>query len=197
MLVYCLSLFIKFFFLFTPFFALTMFITLTKSYSKKEQNDLCRNIAIAVAVICLILFFFGGIIFDIFGITLDAFRVGAGILLFLTAVDLVRSKKTESDVSSEGDLAVVPFAVPIIVGPATIGSLLVLGADKPTTTNVIFGCLALLAAVICVYIVLRLNAIIDRLLGKRGISILSKLTGLILAALASQMIMTGIKNHFN
>jgi multiple antibiotic resistance protein len=132
-------------------------------------------------------------LFALFGITLNSFRIGAGALLFLSAVGLIQGSQTPTNNAGGGDIAVVPLAIPIIVGPATTGTLLVLGAELNGVTAKSLGCLALLFAVVSMGILLLLSSLVQRSLGDRGIVILSKLTGLILAALAAQMIMTGVQ----
>ena len=183
---------LKFFFLFTPFFALSMFLSMTGDYTEKRRRKLAVMISIAVAVLCIGLLFLGNQIFAIFGITLNAFRIGVGALLFLSAVSLVQGRKAPSDANQEADIAVVPLAMPVIVGPATTGTLLVMGAGLSNVTEKAVGCLALLFAVLCVGVMLLLATAIERGIGYRGLNILSKLTGIILAALAAQMIMDGI-----
>lgn len=192
-----ISIWLKFFFLFTPFSALSMFLTLTSGYTSAERNRVCLQVAGAVAVICFVLYFFGTVIFSVFGITLDAFRVGAGALLFLSAVGLIQAKGTPPEPSDKHDIAVVPLAIPIIVGPATIGTLLVMGVEKTGTIQAVQGYLALLAAVLTVWGLLRLGSNVERWLGARGINILSKVSGLILAALAAQMMLTGVHHFLN
>lgn len=187
-----ISIWLKFFFLFTPFSALSMFLTLTNGYSRTQRNKVCWQVAGAVAVICFILYFFGRVIFSVFGITIDAFRVGAGSLLFISAVGLVQAKSKAPDTTDDQDIAVVPLAIPIIVGPATIGTLLVMGVDKTGTIQAVQGYMALLTAVVSIWGLLRLGSSVERWLGRRGITILSKISGLILAALAAQMILTGV-----
>ena len=80
-----ISTFLKIFFLMTPFFVLTMFLTITQDATIRQRKALAIKVTISVTIISLILLFFGKHIFSIFGITLDAFRIGAGALLFLTA----------------------------------------------------------------------------------------------------------------
>jgi len=187
-----LNVWLKFFFLFTPFFALSMFLSMTGDYTEKHRRKLALMISIAVTVLCLGLLFLGNQIFEIFGITLNAFRVGVGALLFLSAVSLVQGRKTPPDMNQETDIAVVPLAMPVVVGPATIGTLLVMGAGLEDFREKTVGVLALLFAVICLGVMLLLGTAIERGIGHRGLNILSKLTGIILAALAAQMIMDGI-----
>ncbi len=191
-----LSLWIKLFFVLTPFFGLTMFLSVTEGYDQTRRRKLAWSVSGAVAALCLLLFFAGHQLFALFGITLDSFRIGAGVLLLLSGIGLVHGKATIPGGEDDGDIAVVPLAMPIIVGPATTGTLLVMGAELVGISAKSVGCLALLLAVACITAVLLAGSFIQRSLGTRGIAILSKLTGLILAALAAQMIMTGIQGFF-
>lgn len=185
---------IKLFFVLAPFFVLTMFLALTRTYSPQQQRRTAVKVTVAVYVTCMCLYFFGEVIFAVFGITLDAFRIGAGALLFLSAVTLVNGPQPSKEPSAEGDISVVPLAIPITVGPATTGALMVMGATVRTPFERVIGSLALLSAVLAVGGLLYLANPIEKMLGKIGISILTKLTGLILAALAAQIVFTGIKN---
>ena len=188
-----ISLWIKLFFVLTPFFALTMFLSLTEGYEAPSRRKLALGVSAAVAAICLLLFFAGRQMFELFGITLDSFRIGAGVLLLLSGIGLVQGKPSTANAAPGGDVTVVPLAIPIIVGPATTGTLLVMGAEMTDVAAKMAGCLAVLAAVASIAVVLLAGSFIQRCLGSKGISILSKLTGMILAALAAQMIMTGIQ----
>ena len=187
------SLWIKLFFVLTPFFGLTMFLALTEGYSEARRRRLALAVAVAATIIGLLLLFGGRQMFALFDITLDAFRIGAGVLLLLSGIGLAQGRPGAAGDAAAGDITVVPLAIPIIVGPATTGTLLVLGAELNAWSDKIVGCLALLAAVACVTGVLLAGSVIQRFLGARGIVILSRLTGLILAALAAQMIMTGVQ----
>lgn len=190
-----ISIWIKLFFLLTPFFVMTMFLALTREYDPGERRKVAVRLTIDVILICFVLYFLGNAIFAIFGITLDAFRIGAGALLFLSAVDLVRGDDTAPIKEGLGNITVVPLAIPITVGPATTGALLVMGAEVTTAWQKIVGCSALLCAVLTVGVLLLLASQIENLIGRTGLRILSKLTGLILSALAAQIVFTGIK-HF-
>jgi multiple antibiotic resistance protein len=191
-----LSIWIKFFFLFTPFFALSMFLSMTRGYTEAARRRLALRISGAVGILCFALFFFGNAVFTLFGITLDAFRVGTGALLFLSAVALVQAKPAPAEQGQDEDIAVVPLAMPIIVGPATTGTLLVLGAEITNATLKALGCLALILAVVSVGALLVLGSYIERGIGKKRLNILSKVTGLVLAALAAQMVLTGVQHFF-
>jgi len=176
----------------TPFFGLTMFMAMTKHMDAQGRRSTAVRTTCAVVVICLVLFFFGGALFEVLGITVDSFRIGAGSLLFLSAVSLVRGTKAAPE-GDDGDPSVVPLAIPIIVGPASTGALLVMGAGLDAGQKLV-GSGALVAAVLCVGCLLYLSQHVRRALGRVGIEALTKLTGLILSALAAQIVFTGMKN---
>ncbi len=187
-----ITIWIKVFFLFTPFFALSMFLSMTDHASEKQRVKLALKTSFSVLIISQVLLFFGNQIFMVFGITVDAFRIGAGALLFLSAVSLINGTKPKN-IDPNDDFTVVPLAIPTIVGPATIGAIMVMGAEFTTNNEKIIGSMAVTAATASVGLILFVSSYIERALKKRGIVIISKLTGLILAALAAQMIFTGIK----
>lgn len=171
-----------------------MFLALTQDLDTAARRRVALRLTTDIILICFVLYFLGNAIFAVFGITLDSFRIGAGVLLFLSAVDLVRGENAPPLKPDSSNITVVPLAIPITVGPATTGALLVMGAEVTATWDKIIGCSALLCAVICVGVLLLLATSIENLIGRTGLKILSKLTGLILSALAAQMIFTGIKN---
>ena len=181
---------LKFFFLFTPFFALSMFLAMTADRSPAERRALAHRVALATVVISGALLFFGPFIFDLFGITVDAFRIGAGILLLLTAISLMNPKVISA--TQEEDISVVPLAMPVIVGPASCGALMVSSADLGTFSEKLVAMAALVTALGCIWIILLLGTWIEKRLGTRGLSILMRLTALVLAALSAQMVMTGV-----
>ncbi len=194
-----ISTFIKMFFIMTPFFVLSVFLTITNEATLNEKRKLAVKVTFSVIVISLVLLFFGQHIFKIFGITLDAFKIGAGALLFLTAVGLIYGNKdgqklTDTNLS---DLAVVPLALPITIGPGTIGVLLVMGAEFSSFSKLVLGSLALLCAIILIGTMLYLSSLIEKFIGKNGLLIISKITGLFLAALSAQIMFDGIKNFLN
>jgi len=190
------SIYVKFFFIMTPFFVTTIFLSMTKGSAENDKKRLALKVTFAIAIACLVVLYFGKYIFDLFGITLDAFRIGAGTLLFLTAVDLVQ-KDVNSEPSCNVDItkhAVVPLAIPVTVGPGTVGALMVMGAEMKNVADLGLGSLSLLCAIASVGVMLYLSGKIEKLIGTSGLIVLSKVTGLILSALAAQIIFTGIKN---
>ncbi|NJB68535.1 multiple antibiotic resistance protein [Desulfobaculum xiamenense] len=189
-----ISVFTKFFFVLAPFFVLSMFLAMTKGMTRAEQRGIAIRVTISNIVLCGVIFFFGNPLFEILGITLDSFRIGAGALLFLSAVSLVQGQKGGKIQTGDGDISVVPLSIPITIGPATVGVMMVMSAGLPDAVQQAIGFGALFAAVICLGAILYSASRIEKALGKMGIEILTKLSGLVLAALAAQIIFTGIKN---
>ena len=187
------AVFVKFFFLLTPFFILSVFLAVTENETREMQRRLAVRVTAGVVVISLILFLFGDVIFSLLGITLEAFRVGAGALLFLSAVSLTQGTiQLPRSKRSLLDLAIVPLAIPMTLGPGSVGALLVMGSETTGTAAVATTAVGITAASLTVGLILFLSHRIHRLIGTSGISMLSKLTGLVLAALSCQMMLTGV-----
>lgn len=190
---------LKFFFLLTPFFVLSMFLSVTKDHTPSQRKILAFKVANAALITCIVILLFGRWIFDIFGITLNAFRIGGGVLLFLSAIQLVNGaadKVKNKSQETDSDIAVVPLAIPVTVGPATTGALMIIGATADSIGNLLIYVGGLLIAHTVLFLILSGSNMLERLLKHQGIVILSKLTGLILSALAAEMIFTGAKGFF-
>ncbi len=170
---------------------------MTEDMDIHAQRKMAMRTALAVLVISLTLYYAGNPIFSTLGITLDGFRVGAGSLLFLSAVSLVSGKRSAPEAEEDSDPAVVPLAIPITVGPATIGTLLILGASMKDSGNHLFGAAALVAASFTVGLLLFSGAAVKRIIGRMGLSVLTKITGLVLSAMAAQIVFTGVKNFLS
>lgn len=205
-----MELYLKFFFLLTPFFALSVFLTMTAEYSPAQKRRLALLVGFSGLVITMILLYAGGWLFRVFGITVDSFRIGGGLLLLLSGIGMVNSRPidkahqksdtnstaTAGEAETDSDpmqIAVVPLAIPVIIGPATISMLLIMGAELNGFAQYLRTSVALAAAMCTVSLMLYLSGWLERRLGRLGLTILSKITGLILVALASQLITQGIK----
>ncbi len=194
-----IGLIVKITLLLTPFFVFSVFLALSaeERLDHASQRKLAHRTALAVMVSCIVLFLFGKWIFQYLGISIDAFRIGAGLVLLLNGIDLVRSTGIPAgrSVSEAGDPSVVPLAIPYTVGPGTIGTLIVMGADS---TQRIGDRIAVVVAIVCASlflgVILHFANTLERILKARGTSILSKLTGMYIVALAAQIIFTGVHN---
>ena len=189
------SLTVKLFALVTPPVVLSAFLSGTKDYDVEQKNRTALRTSVAMFILGVVLYLVGEPLFSVFGITLDAFRIGAGALLFLTAVSLMNETVGHPYIPPDaGEISIVPLAVPLAMGPATIGTIMVMGATDTGFTAKAVGLSALAATALGVYIILRCAGRVERILGRTGIAVLSKLTGLLLAAIAAQVVFTGIRS---
>ena len=191
-----IGLVIKLFVLLSPFCTLSLFISCSGDMNPREQRGFAFRIALAIWIICILFYLFGQAIFGFLGITLHAFRVGAGAVLFLNGLDLVRGSGIPKAkmCAGGGDMAVVPMAIPYTVGPATIGVLLLMGANVTGGMAQRFTEMAAITVVgVLVGLLLTFARQLELVLKEKGLSILGKLTGVYLVALASQIVFAGIR----
>lgn len=185
--------YLKLLFIMTPFFVLSSFIALTSELSSQQVRRTAIKVTIAVLISCFCVFFFGKYIFDLFGITLDAFRIGAGTVLFLSGISMVNGRATIDSTPETTDIAVVPLALPITVGPGVIGVLMVMGAEPKSHLELLEFCAALAGAALSIGLVLLSSGRLQHLLSKQSLAILQKMTGLFVTAIAAQIVFTGIR----
>ncbi len=143
----------------------------------------------------------GGIIFQLFGITLAAFRIAGGIILFGIAMGMIRQagtreRDTAEDIKADhpkiaDDISVIPLAIPFMSGPGAIATVMILTTEAPTIYHIVLVFLAVFACMAtCYYAMLHSKLIVDYL-GDTGKDILTKIFGLILAVLAVQFVVNG------
>ena len=193
LITFVVRIWLKILFIFTPFLVLSIFLGITREYDALRRRSFAWRAICAVSVICLVVYLFGSLIFSLFGITLDAFRIGAGALLFLSAINLVQGNAPATP-EGDDDSAIVPFSIPIVVGPAVVGVLFVLGADVESIEQRVAGAVAVGLAIATLGGLLLVATKVEELVGKSQLRIISKITGLFLAAMSAQMIFTGIRN---
>lgn len=185
---------IKLYALMTPPGVLSAFLGQTRELAPHQRHLIAFKTSSAIFILGTILYVWGSHIFELFGFTLDAFRIGSGVLLMLTAIDLMTDHGEDPGFHREGDISIVPLAIPLGLGPASIGAIMVMGAQATTTENLVVGILSLSLAALGVYLLLRLSDMVAKILHTAGIAVLAKLTGLILAAIAAQVVFTGVVN---
>lgn len=183
---------IKLYALMTPPAVLSAFLGYSKGWSAQKKHTVAFKTSSAIFLIGLVLYVWGSHIFELFGFTLDAFRIGSGVLLMLTAISLMQDDGQVEHKESDGDISIVPLAIPLGMGPASIGAVMVMGAGATGAHAIITGLISLFFAALGIYLLLLMADVAGRLLHATGIAVLAKLTGLILAAIAAQVIFTGI-----
>lgn len=189
-------------FIVDPIGVVPLFVAMTANDSPAK----CRSTALraSVAAMAVLVFFalFGTVIFKVFGVTLAAFRVAGGLLLMLTALDMLRAQhpatKTSPEETKEGveqeDIAIVPLAMPLLAGPGAIATVMVLMAEyggEWLGAVIVITCIAITFFI--TYLLLRSANLVKRVLKQTGIAILERVFGLILAAIAVQFVFEGGK----
>ena len=189
-----ISIFIQIFALLSPFGVAIFYATNTKDFTIKEKRQSARRATAAIFIATFLIFLMGNFMLKVFGITQEAFQIGAGIILLLNSISIVRGTKFyETTATSASDFAIVPFAIPFTVGPGIIGYLMVLSAK---TTNNFDRVLVLFSLTIVNTIIAIMIANCDKftkLVGPRIMAVIDKLLGLLLSAMAAQIIFNGIR----
>ena len=181
-----------------------IFAALTGKASAAQRRAMAlRSVGIASAIL---LFFglLGAGLFNALGVSLSALRIAGGILLFLIAIDMVFEKRTErrenraEEVSASHveDVSVFPMAIPMIAGPGSIASIILLMARSEGLAQSLVVLGALLLTLLLTLVALLLAGPLMRLLGHRMEAMLTRLLGVILAALATQFVIDGIRHVF-
>jgi len=181
-----------------------VFLALTRDASPEQRKSFALRGVLIGGGILLFFAVFGEPILALFGITLPALRTAGGVLLLLISIDMVfarssggTSTTTEEDLEARAreDISVFPLATPLIAGPGAISAVILLIAgtegDYLKDAMVIAGLLAIL---LLTYVMLRLAIPIQRLLGVTGLHVVSRIVGVLLAALAVQFVFDGIRS---
>lgn len=178
-----------------------VFIALTQGMSKHQRRAIAIRACLVAAGLILVFLLLGESLLGFIGISMPAFRIAGGILLFLTALEMLfqRRQARREDNAAEGasehedDPSVFPLALPLIVGPGAITTIILLAGETEGPLELLaFG--AVLAAVLLIVFVAFLSAnAIERALGKTGLNILTRVLGMLLAALAVQFILDGLR----
>jgi multiple antibiotic resistance protein len=179
-----------------------IFAALTKDNTPGERFAIAtRGVLIATGIL-LVFGLIGNGILDVFGITIPALRTAGGILLLLIAIDMVFARHsgatgttTEEEVESRqrDDISVFPLAMPLLSGPGAISAIVLLTTGATTAADYWLVFLALLLIMLAAWVTLLLAIPIQRLLGITGLAVVSRVMGILLAALAVQFLFDGIK----
>ena len=181
-----------------------IFATLTQGTSRKHQRDMAFK-SVAVGAIILVLFaYFGDFVFAKLGISLDALRIAGGIMLFIIGLNMVFEKRTESreeraedlleEIENPEDISVFPMGIPMIAGPGTMASLLILSSQSGNALPQQAAIMSALGLVLIITLLsFLISGILMKLMGKTFTNVLTRVLGVLLATLAAQFIIDGIK----
>lgn len=197
--------------LLNPLGVLPIFIGYTAREKLAVQRWLAFFLSLTVFVLLMLFLTSGAVILSFFGITLDSFRIAGGILLLIIGIGLVNgtSKKAAEDIATEDQLSslneaklvyrkiVIPLAMPLLVGPGVIANVILYAseAEHKKDDALLLGLVGVLAGIcFLLFIILLSGRWLQRILGDVGLSILTRILGLLVASMGVQFMITGLSN---
>jgi multiple antibiotic resistance protein len=185
-----------------PVMVTSVFITLTANATPRAKRTIIQKTTIIAFLVLLVFAISGTLVFKFFSITIGAFQIAGGIILFSVAMGMLhatasRTKQTPEEMDeamSRDDIAVVPLAIPMVSGPGAITTVIVLSGEARAIPSMAILFLAIVVAMVIVFIMLRNAARIQKYLGPSGLNITTRLMGLVLAAVAVQFVIRGVES---
>ena len=187
-----------------PFGNLAIFIGLTSHNTLAEQRKIATATAFATCIILLIGTWCGGLVLDFLGISVPSFQIAGGLVITLLGLSLLQSKisgmsHTEEEQKSavqKNSIAVVPMSIPIIAGPGALATIILYSEKSPHLLTRLPFSICDIAIAFVIWLALFFSGNISRLLGVSGIKILMRIMGLILVAMAMEMLTSGLLADF-
>ena len=185
-----------------PLMVTSVFITLTAGYPPAARRQVARKTSVIAFAVLLAFAVSGSLLFKFFSITIGAFQIAGGIILFSVALGMLhaqppRMKQTPEELEEamrREDIAVVPLAIPMTSGPGAITTVIVLASEARKLPNLVVLLVGLVVAIATLWVMLRNAARVGRFLGPSGLNITTRLMGLILATVAVQFVIHGIES---
>lgn len=197
--LFAIAVFTGFFAINSPAGNIPIFLSLTKQADKQTKKKISRKATFTAFVIVTGFIILGKYVFDLFGITIPAFKITGGILIFFVGFEMIRSQESSIDNQTEINfnegISISPLAIPILAGPGTIVTAM------NFTTNASYLQLAIIVIMLGVIMWLNYLAFISseylvRYIGKNKIIVIEKIMGLIIAIIGTSMFIEGVKLAF-
>ncbi len=194
-----ITVFLGLFAIMNPVANLPAFIGMTEGMSSAEKGHISRRASITAFCIVAVFVILGKTIFSLFGLTIPAFKITGGILIFMAGYDMIRSKEGKKkenegmdDVEKGSNIAISPLATPLMAGPGSIVTAMTFVSDK---TWIYFIIVIFIVAAVCFihFVAFSMSEIIVRRLGKNIIPVVGKMMGLIIAVIGTGMVISGIE----
>jgi multiple antibiotic resistance protein len=200
MLALTIRSFLTLFVLLDPVGLAPLFLGLTANRTSDERRRIAVRAVTVAGGLLLVFGLVGNWLLSSLGISLDAFRVAGGVLLFRIAVDMVfahlerETEEEESEARVRRDISVFPLAIPLIAGPGALASLMILvGEARAFTWGVPLVLGVCVVVLVLVFLALRVASPIAGVLGQTGINVVTRVLGVLLAALATQYVADGVR----
>ena len=195
---FLISAFVTLFVVIDPIGLTPIFIALTPGLSAEARRAIAVRATLIAAGLLFLFAFLGEQVLGFIGISMPAFRIAGGILLFLTALDMLferRTKRREDQAGADDvpDPSVFPIAIPLIAGPGAIASMILLTGEAEGTIGMISVLAVMVSVLVLVFVFFLSATLIERALGKTGIVVVTRLLGMLLAALSVQFVLDGIQ----
>jgi multiple antibiotic resistance protein len=190
-----LSEFVTIFLVINPFASLPIFMAATSSFDQDKQRRIALTAVLSALTLLMIFVFAGNFLLRHLGIGIRAFQIAGGIVLFLVALDMIygRIASGTDERGSWQALAIYPLAFPIIAGPGSLITVIVLTDDDRFNFSGQLVTIAVIATVLTIQLLLLLSATpISRTIGVIGVSLIGRIMGMLLAALAVSMVLSAI-----
>ncbi|MEN3050526.1 MAG: MarC family protein [Candidatus Methanosuratincola petrocarbonis] len=171
-----------------PVSVLPVFLSLTEDLGVAARHRIVARSSLAVFIICFIMAIAGNYILSFFNINIASLRVGGGILLMVIAVEMLGGLPRTKSIDSREEVAIVPIATPLLVGPGTMTTVILLSASVPLAVLVV----SIIVVVALIYAILRYSEHLIRLTGKNGIRALGRFMTIVIAAFAAQLLYSGL-----
>lgn len=200
-----LNAFVVLFIVLDPIGVAWLFAALTIDNHPQQQRRMAVRGVVLAGIILFIFFFFGNGLLAWMGISLPAFRIAGGVLLFLLSLEMVfarqsglrsTTKSETAEAQHKDDISVFPLAFPLLAGPGAITTVLLMVGQINTLTDRLITGSVILAVSIVTLLILLLARRLAMILGQTGANVVSRLLGLVLSALAMQFIIDGIRLSF-
>jgi multiple antibiotic resistance protein len=171
-----------------------IFLILTKGMEPEQRDRVVDRASVVATVVLLVFAFAGQAMLDYLHISMGSLRVAGGLLLLLIALDMLQGDLEEPVVDQERDIAITPLALPLMAGPGTLTTVMLMMSESPEAhLSVVVG---IVSAMIVTWFIVRQSSRVDKLIGPEGAIIATKLLGFLLAALAIEIGSEGIRELF-
>ncbi len=201
MLTFTITAFLSLFVTINPFGSIPILLTITEEVGAKAIRVMVRRAAVVMALVLMLFAVVGQPLMAYLHLSLPAIRIAGGIILFLIALNMIQAERPkvksrpeeEAEAMDKEDVSIVPLAVPMLAGPGAITTVLVLSRESSGLEQ--WG--VIVAAIVVVgfiaYLILSRAALLLQLLGRTGINVFTRLMGLLLAAMAVQFVLNGLR----
>ena len=188
--------------LINPIGLVPIFISITQDYTKKERDIIALKAVIFSFFILVLFGAIGEFIFSFYNITIHGFRIAGGILLLKISFDMIESKrsrtkttpKEEKEAEEKSEIAYTPLGIPLIAGPGSIASIMILSSESTNNNSIVSLIVALILVLLITFLIFKISKSLSKRFGKLGLRILQRIMGLILMVISIEFILRGIKD---